>query len=228
MKSGVKMVKYHIQWMYKTPKKQSVLFSSDETDLETAISIGEDAEKTGRAQSLEFIDSRGTSWTLKELKKLGLEVAHEPTDVEAFFDGNYNKLSKEAGLGAVIYYTINGKRSRMRYSQKAEALSNNEAEYMAFYFLVQKLEELGVQHQDVTFKGDSQVVLNQLSGEWPCYEEAYSRWLDKIEKALNKRNIRPICVPVARKENAEADKLAGQGLSGIKVASEWTAGDQDE
>lgn len=78
------MVKYHIQWMYKTPKKQSVLFSSDETDLETAISIGEDAEKTGRAQTLEFIDSRGTSWTLKELKKLKLEVVHEPTDVEAF------------------------------------------------------------------------------------------------------------------------------------------------
>lgn len=216
-------MKYLIKWMYSSPKKKNMQFTSDdETDLDSAISIGDDLEKTGRVKSIEFIDTRGTPWSLKELKKLKLEVVHEPTDVEAYFDGNYNKQTKEAGLGAVIYYTLNEKRIRIRFSAKAEeAASNNEAEYMAVYFLVQKLEELGVRYQDVTFKGDSQVVLNQLSGEWPVYEEAYTVWLDRIEAALKKMKVRPICMPIVRKENEEADKLAGQGLKGITIASEW-------
>ncbi|MGG4491870.1 reverse transcriptase-like protein [Metabacillus idriensis] len=216
-------MKYLIKWMYSSPKKKNMPFTSeDETDLDSAISIGEDLEKTGRVKSLEFFDSRGTPWSLKELKKLKLEVVHEPSDVEAYFDGNYNKQTREAGLGAVIYYTLNEKRTRMRFSAKAEeASSNNEAEYMAVYFLVQKLEELGVRYQDVTFKGDSQVVLKQLSGEWPVYEESYTGWLDRIEAALKKMKVRPICMPIARKENEEADKLAGQGLKGITIASEW-------
>lgn len=215
-------MKYQIQWMYSSPKKKSILFTSDETDLDSAISIGDDLEKTGRMKSLDFIDSRGTSWSLKELKKLKIEVAYEPADVEAYFDGNYNKQTKEAGLGAVVFYTLNDKRSRMRFSAKSEgAESNNEAEYMAFFFMVRQLEELGVRHQEVTFKGDSQVVLKQLSGEWPCYEETHNNWLDKIEAALKKMKILPAYVPVSRKENDEADKLASQGLKGISVASEW-------
>jgi ribonuclease HI len=219
---GVGHVKYQIEWMYSSPKKKTLLFTSDETDLDSAISIGDDLEKTGRVKSLDFIDSRGTSWSLKELKKLKIEVAYEPTEVEAYFDGNYTKQTKEAGLGAVVFYTLNGKRTRMRFSAKAEcADSNNEAEYMAFFFMVRQLEELGVRHQDVTFKGDSQVVLKQLSGEWPCYEEAHNNWLDKIEAAIKKMKIIPAYVSISRKENEEADKLATQGLKGISVASEW-------
>ncbi len=64
-------MKYLIKWMYSSPKKKNMLFTSDdETDLDSAISIGEDLEKTGRVKSIEFIDTRGTPWSLKELKKL--------------------------------------------------------------------------------------------------------------------------------------------------------------
>ena len=97
--------------------------------------------------------------------------------------------------------------------------SNNEAEYAALAFLLTELEFLGVQHQSVTIKGDSLVVLNQLGGEWPCYEEELQRWLDKIEAKIKLLGIKPTFVSVSRKENKEADQLATKALQQIKIDS---------
>lgn len=158
-----------------------------------------------------------------------MKVKEEPSDVTAYFDGGFDKQTKECGLGAVIYYTLGDHKLRMRMNEKvAEIDSNNEAEYAAFSFLVSALEELGITRQTVTFKGDSQVVLNQLSGEWPCYEEKFSRWLDKIEKQLSKLKIRPNYVPVSRKQNSEADQLATQAIKNIKIRSNLELSKEDE
>lgn len=79
--------------------------------------------------------------------------------------------------------------------------SNNEAEYAAFHEAVRQMDELGIHHQSCVFKGDSLVVLNQLSGEWPCMEENLNKWLDRIEAKLDKLKIIPVCKPISRKEN---------------------------
>ncbi|MGG3925811.1 reverse transcriptase-like protein [Metabacillus fastidiosus] len=222
-------LKFSIEWTYETKKKQKIQLTSEAVSLSEALLIAMDIEQTGRVKELVFTSDDGQTWTLKELKKLQTKVKEEPSEITAYFDGGFDKGTGECGLGAVIYYTLGNKKMRVRTNEKvAELDSNNEAEYAAFSFLVSALEELGITRQTVTFKGDSQVVLNQLSGEWPCYEENFSLWLDKIERQLEKLKIRPVYIPISRKENNEADKLATQALKSIKIHSNLELSKEDE
>ena len=101
----------------------------------------------------------------------------------------------------------------------AELISNNEAEYAALYLCLQELELLNVHHLPVRFIGDSQVVINQLSGEWPVYEKGLSGWADRIEQKLKDLSIQPEYELVQRKLNSEADRLATQSLNGISITA---------
>ena len=56
---------------------------------------------------------------------------------------------------------------------------------------VECTKELGVQHVPCDIKGDSQVVIKQLAGEWPCYEENLNRWIDRIEERIKKMGLKP-------------------------------------
>ncbi|GFZ85716.1 hypothetical protein GCM10010978_27250 [Compostibacillus humi] len=71
----------------------------------------------------------------------------------------------------------------------------------------------------VVFCGDAQVVINQLTGEWPCYEEELAKWMDRIESKLEKMGIQPEFVLKTRNDNKEADQLASQALRGIELTS---------
>ncbi|KKI88712.1 hypothetical protein WQ54_29815 [Bacillus sp. SA1-12] len=213
-------MKYKIEWTYHTKRKMQTIVSTDFLTLDETIVFAEDFLQTGRAKQLSFSSEDGQTWTLKELKRLKDIVKDEPHDVVAFFDGGYHKQTKLAGFGVVIYYTQSGSRYRIRLNERAEGLaSNNEAEYAAFYYLVNALEENGMSRQKIEFKGDSQVVLNQLAGEWPCYEEEFTIWLDRIEDKLKKLHITPAYEAISRKENSEADRLATQAMSGTQINS---------
>jgi ribonuclease HI len=209
-----------IEWLYKTPKNETVKLSTNSMSAEQALRISDDFEKTGRTKELYFYDSQGTKWSKKELKKLLTELDTEPHDIITYFDGGYDRNVHVAGVGAVIYYTQNKKRFRWRSNAVFQELdSNNEAEYAAFWFMLQQLENLGVRHQSVTIRGDSQVVLKQLSGEWPCFDDTLNDWLDRIEEKMKLLGIHPIYEPIQRKENDEADKLANQAIKGISITS---------
>lgn len=209
-----------IQWTYITPKKQEIVLTSDLLSAEKALLLAEDFEKTGRVKELTFIDRRNTTWTKKELAKLLQEIETEPHDIIAYFDGGFDNETLGAGVGAVIYYQQNHQPYRLRVNRRLGQLkSNNEAEYAAFWFVVQMLEELGVHHLPVVFRGDSHVVLNQLSGAWPCFEKDYNVWLDRIEAKLKELGIQPIYEPISRKQNKEADQLARQALEGKIIDS---------
>ncbi|MFB6466082.1 reverse transcriptase-like protein [Cytobacillus sp. Hz8] len=213
-------MKYKIEWNYQLKKNQNVWFTSDWLDSELALETGEEIEKSGKTLDLSYYDEKGVSWTTKELKQLLVEVEEEPHDITIYFDGGFNKDTLEAGLGVVIFYKQGKKKYRIRANQLIHEMdTNNEAEYAAFHFALNLLEELGVQHMSCEFKGDSQVVLKQLEGEWPCYEENLNRWLDRIEKKIKDLGIHPKFSPVPRQENKEADKLASQALEGKNVNS---------
>ncbi len=218
-------LKVLIHWTYFFNKTGTATFSSDWVEAENALSIVEDLEKTGRLKDVEFEDEISTVWTKKELTKLLTKVEDEPQNVTVFFDGGFNKNEVRSGLGVAIYFEQNKKKWRIRKNVLLEQLdSNNEAEYAAFYEGLKQLEELGVHHQSCIFKGDSLVVLNQLSGEWPCYEQNLNRWLDRIEVKLEKLNLRPVYEPISRKDNQEADGLATQALNGEEIFSKIELG----
>ncbi|NRD80509.1 reverse transcriptase-like protein [Bacillus sp. BRMEA1] len=212
-------MKYRLEWNYRSNNlNEKVQFSSEWVSGETAIQIGEELERTGKISDLYFYDETGTSWILKEMKKLLTEIEEDPHDITVFFDGGFQKETNQAGLGAVIYFKQGKKKYRIRANERIDEMeTNNEAEYAAFYFALNILEELGVHHLSCEFKGDSQVVLKQLEGEWPCYEQELNRWLDRIEEKISALGIKPKYTPISRKENKDADKLATQALEGKEI-----------
>ncbi|MBE3571151.1 MAG: reverse transcriptase-like protein [Bacillales bacterium] len=213
-------MKFQLEWKYKLKGNETVLFTSNFLDGNLAIKVGEEIEKSGKAAGLVFYDELGSSWTMKEMKKLTVQIEEEPHDVVVYFDGGFHKELNQAGLGAVIYYKQGKKKFRIRANQLFEEMeTNNEAEYAALYFALTILEELGVHHLPCEFIGDSQVVLKQLEGEWPCYEDVLNRWLDRIEDKLKELGLEPRYTVVSRKENKEADKLASQALEGKIINS---------
>lgn len=185
-----------------------------------ALFLGEDFEKTGRTKEIIFYDTSDQAWTKKELQKLLKGIETEPQEIVTFFDGGYDIQTHKAGLGIVIYFTQSNKQYRLRKNAVFEEInSNNEAEYAAFWLLLQELENIGVHHTEVIFKGDSQVVLNQLSGEWPVYEDEFIRWIERIEVKIKELGIKPSFEPISRKLNKEADQLAFQALNGTDIDS---------
>lgn len=97
-------MKFMLEWKYKLKGNETVLFTSDLLEGDLAIKAGEEIVKSGKAADLAYYDELGTSWTMKEMKKLAAEIEEEPHDVVVYFDGGFHKELNQAGLGAVIYY----------------------------------------------------------------------------------------------------------------------------
>ena len=209
-----------IEWIYKKPKGPSASFSSEEMKAAVALIVAEDLERTGRVKELHFVDINEQRWSQKEMKKFLKGIQTEPHHALVYFDGGYDLGDRRSGLGCVIYYEQNEKSYRLRVNSMVEQLtSNNEAEYAALHFALQELDALGVRQQDVKFVGDSQVVIKQLTDEWPVMEEELSNWADRVERKLDDLGVRPIYDVLSRKKNKEADRLATQALNGVDVRS---------
>ncbi|WP_181349612.1 reverse transcriptase-like protein [Thalassobacillus sp. CUG 92003] len=209
-----------IEMIYKTPKGTDATFNSEEMGAGRAILIAEDLEKIGRAKHMTFVDSSDQTWTMKELKAYMKGIETEPHNITVYFDGGFDLKTKRSGLGCAIYYEQNGKSMRIRKNALVSELdTNNEAEYAALHLGLKELELLGVHHLQVKLAGDSQVVINQLNGEWPCYETALSTWADRVENKLQQLGLQPDYELVSRKKNREADHLASQALNEIEITS---------
>ncbi len=209
-----------IEWTYKTPRGTETVFRSEEMRAAKALLFAEDIERTGRAKSILFTDQLDTIWTVKEMRKYLKEIVTEPHNITVYFDGGFDRETNKSGMGCVIYYDQNGKSYRLRRNAPSvELISNNEAEYAALYLCLQELELLNVHHLPVRFIGDSQVVINQLSEEWPTLENNLSRWADRIEAKLKDLTIQATYELVGRKRNSEADRLATQALHDISITA---------
>ena len=214
-------MKVILKCIYNKSKLPPITFTSEEMDSEFALKLANDLESTGRWRDLIIIDELGQEWTKKQYQKLSEEIEGTPQNVTIYFDGSHKPGETTAGAGVAIYYTLNNKRYRQRSNMSFDYIEdNNEAEYCALLAAVQKLEELEVKHQKIMIKGDSQVVLKQLTGEWPCYEENLNRWLDRIEEQLKSHGLHFETSSVPRKENEEAHRLATQALEGIRIDSQ--------
>ncbi|MGP4070213.1 reverse transcriptase-like protein [Halobacillus sp. B29] len=209
-----------MKMVYQVPKGTEAEFTSDGLHASQGIQIAEDMLKTKRAKSIAFLDSYNTEWTLKELKEYMKGIQTEPHNVKVYFDGGFDLGTKNSGLGCAIYYDQNGKSFRLRKNVLVHELdTNNEAEYAALHNALLELDILGVHHLPVKFIGDSQVVINQLIGEWPCLEESLAKWADRIDEKLIQLGIQPQYHLISRKDNREADRLASQALNNIEIIS---------
>jgi ribonuclease HI len=214
-------MKIRLEWDYTPLKtKQSFFMKSDWMSVASALMIHDDLEKTGRLKRIDFLDEQDTSWTKKQLVKFLKQFETEPHDVHAYIDGGYDVTTRSAGIGLAIYYKQNNKDWRIRFNDTLELLEdNNEAEYAALHRLLMQLTEMNVHHQTVRIHSDSMIVVNQASGEWPCYEEHYLKWLNRIDQAAQKLGLTLEYELIDRSLNKEADQLATQALEGIEIES---------
>lgn len=216
-------MKISLEWKYRSAKGAETVFRSDEMPAAQGVQIAEDLDRTKRVRELVFIDSFDDSvWTMKEMKAYLKSIETEAHDISVHFDGGFDVGNSNSGLGCVIYYSQSGKSYRLRQNELVDGLfSNNEAEFAALHLCVQELEYLEVKNMPVSFSGDSKIVINGMSGEWPVIEKELVRWADRIQAKLDQLGIQPEYFLIPRKDNFEADRLATQALKGIKITGTY-------
>jgi ribonuclease HI len=129
-----------------------------------------------------------------------------------YFDGSSHKNG--VGIGILIISPDNTT-TKHRFRVK-QFCSNNEAEYEALITGLEILLELGA--KNVEIKGDSELVLRQLTKEYKCVKESLVLYLTTAN-ALLKRFIHVEIKHVPQTENQEANDLA-QMASGYKVSKD--------
>jgi ribonuclease HI len=125
------------------------------------------------------------------------------------FDGCSKGNPGKAAAGAVIY-----KNNIEIYSISifvGEKETNNVAEYTGLLIGLQEANKLGIKHLAV--KGDSQLVIKQMNGEYQVKAPTLLKLFQKT-KQLQKLFTEITFAHVYRTENKRADELANQGLGG--------------
>ncbi|MFS0656748.1 reverse transcriptase-like protein [Bacillus sp. 179-C3.3 HS] len=194
-------------------------FQEEWMELKEALRLAKYIDQKEPQSLLSFEDEKGAMWSIKELEKLKVELQLEPDQLQVYFDASFHKETGASGLGIVVYYTLGEDAYRLRKNQSFQGSTNNEAEYAALYEAVKALKDIGASRNSVTIRGDSLVVMNQLNGEWPCYDDVHSKWLDRIEASLKELKLTPTYEVINRKQNTEADQLARKILANVPIES---------
>lgn len=96
-------------------------------------------------------------------------------------------------------------RSGRGVAAQGEQATNNLAEYTALVEGLKALIELGT--ESATIKGDSQLVINQITGVWHCNAANLRPLLQQVsDLASQLKSVRFLWVP--REKNEQADQLS--------------------
>jgi ribonuclease HI len=132
--------------------------------------------------------------------------------VEVYFDGLC--LPKNPGGIACYAYLVKEKGGRLLHSDSgiaAEPMSaqatNNVAEYTALIRALEWLDANGYSFHRVEVRGDSQLVVKQINGEFRVKNKQIIPLFQKA--ALLRKKFKDISITwVPREQNSEADKLS--------------------
>ncbi|HWO07471.1 MAG TPA: ribonuclease HI family protein [Candidatus Paceibacterota bacterium] len=128
--------------------------------------------------------------------------------VIVYTDGGARGNPGPAGAGIVII--DGGKRIELKQFL-GKRQTNNWAEYEAVIIALGLLLEIGLLGRDVEFRLDSQLVVEQLKGNWKIKEPALKEQAAKVRGLLDEFGIVTFTY-VPREENKEADRLVNEAL----------------
>ncbi len=138
---------------------------------------------------------------LKSLKK-----PEKNGTVKIFTDGASRGNPGEAGAGfAVLDEDDNIVLTGKKYLGKK---TNNEAEYNALIFALEKISEIGV--NNIMIHSDSELLVRQLSGVYKVKNPRIKELYEKVQDLIKNFNYKVIHIP--REENKLADKLANEAI----------------
>jgi len=139
----------------------------------------------------------------RETIQVAFDGACEPVNPGGY--GSYGVVVKQDGQTLL--------REAKRVGQ-GPSMSNNVAEYAGVVRALELLCERGLNGQPVRVTGDSQLVIQQMSGRWRIKKGLYKPMALKAQSLLAEfPNISFQWVP--RDENAECDALATEALAGV-------------
>src|SRR3954464_7320042 len=128
-----------------------------------------------------------------------------------YFDGSTHK--EGSGVGVLII-SPDGIPTKLKYKLEGPLCSNNEAEYEALIVGLEALLELGATRVEI--KGDSELVIKQLTKEYKCIKENLIMNFIIVNRLLKKFEYVDLN-HVPRLQNQEANDLA-QLASGYRVS----------
>ena len=137
---------------------------------------------------------------IAEFTNMEGQGAKEPPRWSVHSDGSSNKHTGRIGVVLRLL-----EEDKIEFMVQLDFLAtNNEAEYEA---LVARLDlAKAAKATSVIVYCDSQVVTNQVNGDYECKGERMKKYLDQVLKHVNKRQAKFFQIP--REENEQADRLA--------------------
>ena len=127
-----------------------------------------------------------------------------------YTDGGARGNPGPAGAGVVI---IDGEKKAELKAYLGEKQTNNWAEYEAVVIALGKALEMLLRDRDIEFRLDSQLVVEQLKGNWKIKEPGLKEQAAKV-KSLLKDFGTVTFTYIPREENKEADRLVNEALDG--------------
>lgn len=104
---------------------------------------------------------------------------------------------------------------------RGEGATNNVAEYTALIEALKALRDLNLEKDVVEVYGDSQLVVNQVTGQWRCNHSHLDELRQQAKKLM--RGYGPKLIWVRREQNQEADDLSKQAYVLSKTKTEqWS------
>lgn len=126
---------------------------------------------------------------------------------KAWFDGATVPNPGERGIGALLISPDGSE--RIEISEAIGFGTNNEAEYVALQSVLDYAIKRGIDR--LVIRGDSQLVIKQVRGEWDCKSHNLFGAVKAAKLAM--RQIPQVHLSwVPREENEEADALSGLAL----------------
>jgi ribonuclease HI len=88
---------------------------------------------------------------------------------------------------------------------EGKGMTNNVAEYEGLLAAIQWIVDEGIE-EEIVIKGDSQLVIKQMKGEYRVNSATSKKYVPEIKKLLHIKRVNFVWIP--REENEEADKLS--------------------
>lgn len=147
---------------------------------------------------------------LRTTSSVGRDLGHFGPGVRltAFTDGASRGNPGESGIGVVLLDS-EGKTVDEVFGYIGIS-TNNRAEYAALLVCVRLASALQCTH--LLSHSDSELLVRQMRGEYKIKDKILRQWAQTIHEELARTRITLELKHVRREENADADRLANEGI----------------